>query len=211
MTNSSSGFFEQNPDVIANRLMQKAHNRDGLPEISIGLAFLTLAATRWVRLVFPRGSLPYTAAIWASALGLPALILSSQWIIKKVRRNFLIEKVGFVQMKLVNRKRSFIVVAVAFVIAFAAAFAAYRFRGSAGWVFLGMGIIGGALMVFRVHLLRYAIGGVVLIAMGTLLAFSKVSLALGLTILYGFAGLLAVISGCVMFILFLRQPAEPVE
>jgi hypothetical protein len=61
-------------------------------------------------------------------------------------------------------------------------------------------------MVFRVRLLRYAIGGVIMAVMGILLAFNRVSLPVGLTTLYGFAGLLALLSGCVVFLLFLRQP-----
>jgi hypothetical protein len=81
----------------------------------------------------------------------------------------------------------------------------------AGWVFVGTGIFGGALMVFRIRLLRYRIGGAIMAAIGILLAFSRVSLNLGLTILYCFAGFLALISGSVVFFLFLRQPAEPGE
>jgi hypothetical protein len=50
-----------------------------------------------------------------------------------------------------------------------------------------------------------------LAALGILLAFRGVSLDVGLTILYGFAGLLALISGTVVFILILRQPVEPGE
>jgi hypothetical protein len=69
------------------------------------------------------------------------------------------------------------------------------------------GIIGGALMVFRGHLPRYLIGGVIIAAVGILLAFSRVSFNVGFMILGGIAGLLPVVSGSVVFFLFLRQPA----
>jgi len=81
----------------------------------------------------------------------------------------------------------------------------------AGWVFIGMGIFGAAIMIFRVRLLRYEIGGVILAALGILLAFSRVSLNVGLTILYSFASLFALISGSVVFFLVLRQPSESGE
>jgi len=81
----------------------------------------------------------------------------------------------------------------------------------AGWVFVGMGIFGGAIMIFLVRLTRYLIGGVIMVALGILLALRGISLNEGVTILFGFAGLLALISGSVIFFLILRQPAESGE
>ncbi|MGA3045071.1 MAG: hypothetical protein ABSD67_00485 [Terracidiphilus sp.] len=214
MHDSSSRILEQNPDVIANRLIQKAQHRDGLPEILIGLAFLILAATMWVQLVFPQGSQPYKAAIWVLGLGVPALMLSSQWIIKKVRRKFLIEKVGFVAMKPVNRKRAYIAVSIAFAIAVAAAFAAYLGRGSfppTAWLLAGTGIGGGALMVLAGRLPRFAVGGMLMAATGIVLAFSGVSLELGFAILYGAIGLLLFVSGTTVFLILVCKPAETKE
>jgi hypothetical protein len=137
---------------------------------------------------------------------------------------------GYVKLKLVNRKkvgiRLSIIIGLAFVVAAVVTVAAYKImfatlRGGgvarcgfftpAGWAFVGTGIFGAAIMIFRVRLLRYLIGGFVMTALSILLAFGSVSLNVGLTILYGFAGLLALVSGSVVFILILRQPVEPSE
>ena len=81
----------------------------------------------------------------------------------------------------------------------------------AGWGVVGTGILGGATMIFRVRVLRYLIGGVMMTALGILLAFIRVPLDVGLTILYSFAGLLALVSGCVVFFHVLLQPVETGE
>ncbi len=212
MNEISRHMTDEDPNVIANRLMQKAHNRDGLPEIAIGLCFLTVAFTMWMQVVFHTGSMGYTAGFWSFALLVPAMILGSQWAIKRVRRRFLIEKVGYVQLKPVNRKRSGIVIGIAFVVAIVAAFAA--FKGSfppASFVLAGTGIGGGVLAALSGRLPRYVIGGVIMAATGILVAFSKVSLGAGFMILYGFMGVLSLISGCVVLVLFMRKPAEAGE
>jgi len=43
MNDTSSRLLEETPEQIAGRLMQKAHNQDGLPEIATGLILLTFA------------------------------------------------------------------------------------------------------------------------------------------------------------------------
>jgi hypothetical protein len=160
----------------------------------------------------------------------PIVSLGSQWAIKKVRKRFLIGKTGYVKLKPVNRKRVGIRFAVTFgiscvvgaVVALAmikvviaihkgGSAAMWGLFPPAGWVLVGMGIFGGAMMILRVHLFRYSIGGAVMVALGILLAFSRVSINAGLTILYCYAGLLPIISGSVVFLHFLRQPVESGE
>jgi hypothetical protein len=140
------------------------------------------------------------------------MILGSQWAIKKVRRHFLIEKEGYVEFKPVNRKQSAIVAGIALVIAVLAAIAGYKgaFPPS-GWILAGTGIGGGVLAALSGRLPRYVVGGVVMALTGILVAFSRVSLTVGFTILYGFMGLLSLLSGCVVFLLFMRQPAQARE
>ena len=151
-------------------------------------------------------------------------------MIKNVRKRYLIEKVGYVKLKPVNRKRlgvrlgiilgsSFVIAALAAFVGVKAVIATHRGAGAIhwglfpplNWLILGTGIFGGAMMIFRVRLLRYVIGGVIMAVTGILLAFSKVSLDVGLEILYGFAGLLTLISGCVVFFLFIRKREEAGE
>jgi hypothetical protein len=227
MNESSSRLLEQNPNAIANRLMQKAEYHDGLQEIVVGLIILTFAGMTGLPAVF-KGPFGSKASLWGIILLMQIIGFGSQWAIKKVRQRFLIGKTGYVKLKPVNRKqvgiRLGIIIGLACASAVLAAFAMFKVtiathRGvmhwglfpPSGWAFVGMGIFGGALMAFRVRLPRYEIGGAIMAATGILLAFSKVSLNLGLTILYTYAGLLALISGCVVFSLVLRQPAESGE
>ncbi len=214
MTFSSSRLLEENPDRIANQLIQKAHNRDGLPEIAIGLTFLLVALTMWMQIAYQPGSLTYKIAPLILGLLVPALILSSQWAIKKVRTQFLIGKTGYVKSKPVNRKAAGMVVAIAFVIAVAAVIAAYLGRNSSpptAWFLAGTGIGGGLLLILAGRLPRFVVGGVIMSATGVALAVGGVSLGTGFMILYGIIGLLSLISGCVVLVLFLRQPTEPAQ
>jgi hypothetical protein len=198
MASSSSLLHQEDPNAIAKRLMQKAYNRDGLSEIAAGVFFLTIAGMTGLQVVFKAGSPAYKAAVWGWMLSCATLPLVSQWVIKKIRRRFLIEKVGYVELKPVSRKR----------------FAAYLGRNPfppTAWVLAGTGIGGGVIGALAGRIPRFFIGGGITAATGIALAFSRVSLAAGFTILYGVIGLLSLVSGCVVLLLFLRQPAEQVQ
>jgi hypothetical protein len=207
MNESSPGLMKQSPDALASRLMQKAQNQDGLPEIAIGLVFLTVAVTMWMQVAFHPGSLPYRAASLVLGLLVPALILGSLWAIKQVRRRFLIGKVGYVELKPLNRRRAGMAMGFAFAVAVVAAIAASK--GSfppASWVLAGTGIGGGLLAALSGRIPRFVVGGVVIAVTGLLLAFSRVSLDVGFMILYGSMGVLSLVSGCTVLLLFLRKP-----
>ena len=229
MSEISYNIASKNPDAIANRLMEKVEFHDGLQEIVVGLILLTFAGTTGLPMVF-NGPFSSYASFWGILLLMQVIAFGGQWAIKKVRKRYLAGKVGYVKLKPVNRKRlgirlaitvaiAFVVAAVATVVAYKIVIATIRGEGMvhwglftpAGWVFVGNGIVGGAIMIFRVRLTRYLIGGVMMVALGILLALNGVSLNVGITILYGFAGLLALISGSVVFFLILRQPAESGE
>ena len=64
MPNSSS-FHAADPHAIAARLMQRAHNRDGLPEIAVGLIFLLSAGLIYAWAVLPPASVGFKAAVLA--------------------------------------------------------------------------------------------------------------------------------------------------
>jgi hypothetical protein len=203
-----SSSFDENPDLIARRLLQKAHNRDGLPEIAIGLCFLATAFSMWLQIGFPPGSLPYREAALVLGIFVPALGLGSMWAIKKVRQRFLIEQEGYVKLKPVNRRFRAMVGALAFSIAVAMTLAIYkRALPPASWILAGTGIGGGVLAVYAGRLPRYVVGGVVMALTGIVLAFSRVSLGVGSMILYGSMGILSLVSGCVVLLIFLRRQA----
>lgn len=209
MRDLSSPALDANPDLTARLLLQKAHNRDGLPEIAIGLTFLATAFCMWLQVAYQPGSLPYREAALLLGLLVPALILGSMWAIQKVRRHFLIEQEGYVKLKPVNRKRLTLVV-FAFLVAVAMVVGIYKSElPPASWVLAATGIGGGALAAFSVRVPRFVAGGVIMAAAGILLAFSRVSLEVGYMILYGSMGILSLLSGCVVLLLFLRRSAEP--
>ena len=212
MTETLSRLFEETPEKIAGRLMQKAHNQDGLPEIAIGVVFLALAVLCWLPTAIQPRSPAYIAAICGQALLIPILVLRLQWAIKTVRRKFLIEREGYVESKPANQRHFAIVLVIALAVAVAGVFAAYR--GSfppASWVLGATGIGGGALAAIAGRLPRFVIGGVVMAVTGLVLALSTASLATGFAVLYGLIGALSLISGCVVFVLFMRTPAEAGE
>jgi len=200
---------ERNPDAAAGRLMQRANNRDGLPEIAIGICFLTVAFLVWLEVAFQPGSFAYRASWWGMLLLLSPMIAASPWAIKSVRRRFLIERVGYVELKPVPRKRSILVIVIAFVTAGVTAWAAHRGAlPPASWLLAGIGIAGGLLMAYAGRLPRFVVGGVVMAAVGIALGFSRVTLEIGSLILYGSMGMLSLVSGCVVFLHFMRMPHE---
>lgn len=193
------------PDAAARRLIQRAHNRDGLPEISIGAILFMTAFLIWLEVAYPRGSFAYRASWWGMMLLIMPMIGGSQWAIKWVRRRFLIEKVGYVELKPVSRKLLIVVTCIAFVVAAAMAWAVYlRALPPSGWMVAGIGIAGGLLAAYAGRLPRYVIGGVLMAAEGICLSFSRLSFEMGLLILYGSMGMLSLVSGCLVLLHFLR-------
>jgi hypothetical protein len=230
MNDISQKLADKGPDAIAKRLMQKVEFRDGLQEIWIGITILMWAGLNGLVVAFQHGFLAHKGVISYFMLVMMPLPVLMGLMIKKVRQRFLIDKVGYVKLKPVKRKqlgiRQGITMGLAFIVAALAMFVtlkmviASRNGGGvphwglftpAGWVFVGTGIFAGAIMIFLVRLTRYFIGGVIMAALGILLALNGVSLNVGLTILYGFAGVFALISGSVVFFLILRQPAQEGE
>lgn len=208
MNSMSFGNVEQDPDAAVRRAMQRAHNQDGLPEIVIGVLFLAVATVLWVPEVFPRSA-------WIGPWGLllvSPVIGVSPWIIKKLRRRFLIEKAGYVEFRPVNRKRIGIVFGLAFVIAAVAAVVVSKGAiPPASWFVAGIGIGGGALAAYAGKIPRFVIGGVIMALVGIVVGLSRVSLGMGQAILYGVMGVLSLCSGVFVLIIFLRKRDEGSE
>jgi len=201
--------FSERPDAIANRLMQKAHNRDGLPEIAIGLSFLFLASLIYVQTQLERGSNRDKMVSLALCSLIPLMGFGAPWAVKRVRRQFLIESVGYVQPKPIGVK----LVAVTLVIAVAAAVLVSVISHAQfdGLILACSGVFGGGLAVLSGRSLRFAIGGILVAAAGVLIGLSGTSLEIGFVLLWGFAGILSLLSGCIVLLHFLRQPAGPGE
>jgi hypothetical protein len=145
-------------------------------------------------------------------LGLIPMIGVSPWAIKWMRRRFLIEKVGYVELKPVPRRLLIVVTCIAFAVAAAMAWAVHlRALPPSGWMVAGTGIAWGLLAAYAGRLPRYVVGGVLMAAVGVCLGLSGVSFEMGSLILYGSMGILSLVSGCVVLLHFLRMPDEETD
>ena len=211
MPDSSFTSSLVDPDTVAKRLLQAAHHRDGLPEIAIGLIFLLVSGLTCAQVLLPRESLGFKAAVVAFSFLIPLLCFGSPWGLKWVRSRYLIERWGYVQSQPIGRKQ----IGIPILLGLLMATALFAFvSGNAQpdrWLLAGTGLLGGALAAGCGRLPRFVFGGLLMAATGVLLAFSGVSLQIGFAILFGFQGLLALISGAVVFLRFLREPLEPGE
>ncbi|HTQ53102.1 MAG TPA: hypothetical protein VMI94_01505 [Bryobacteraceae bacterium] len=211
MTSSSSCPPVGDPNAIAKRLIQRAHNRDGLPEIAMGLSFLVVGILSYALVLLPRDSIGFKAAVVGLALLIPVLGMGSPWALKWVRRRYLIERVGYVEPKPICRKQIGAGIAVAVVAATLLFGVVTQSSNPDRWVLAGTGLFGGALAAWAGQLPRFVIGGVLMAATGMVVAFAGVSLEIGFAVIFGFQGLLALISGGMVFLRFIRQPIEPGE
>lgn len=211
MRNSSSLAGPADPNAIARRLMQRAHNRDGLPEIAVGLYFLLASALIYAQVVLPRQSIGFIAAVLTFSLLFPVVCIGSPWALKWVRRRYLIERVGYVEYKPIGRRQIGFGIVLAALAVLALFGVVPRLSQPDRWLLAGTGLFGGALMAWCGRLPRFVIGGVVMAATGVFVAFAGVSLQIGFTMLFGFQGLVTLVSGCVVFLRFIRQPIETGE
>jgi hypothetical protein len=211
MTSSSSCPPARDPDAIAKRLLQRAHTRDGLPEIAVGLSFLVYGALSYAQILLPRESIGFKAAVLGLALLIPVLCIGTPWALKWARRRYLIERVGYVESKPICRRQISIVIAVAVVAAVLLFGVVTQFSRPDRWLLAGTGLLGGAVAALGGQLPRFFIGGMLMAATGITLAFSGVSLQIGFAVLFGSQGVLALVSGAVVLLRFIRQPAEAGE
>lgn len=211
MQNASSLAGSSDPNAVARQLMQRAYNRDGLPEIAVGLIFLLVSGLIYARDVLPRGSMGFKLAVLAFALLLPFLIFGSPWALEWVRRRYLMERVGYVQHKPIGRRWIGLVIVLAALLALALSEVLTRLLLPDRWLLAATGLLGGALIAWCGRLPRFLIEGVVMAATGVFLAFAGVSLEIGSTMLLGFQGLVTLVSGGVVFLRFIRQPMETGE
>lgn len=199
------------PNILARQLIQRAHNRDGLPEIVLGLGFLLVAGLTYAQVMLPRESMGFKAAVLTLATVFPLLCFGSPWVLRWVRRRYLIGRLGYVQPKPISRKDIGMGVTVAVLMIVALFGIVPRLSQPNRWILAGTGLFGGALAAFSGQLPRFVIGGLLMAATGIGVALSGVSLEAGFAILFGFPGILAVISGVVVFVRFVRGPIDPGE
>jgi|ERR1035437_2799906 hypothetical protein len=212
MQDTSSSFLQGTPDAIASRLMQKAHLRDGLPEILVGLLFLLAAGFNFMSASLPRASTGLKIAFLADIGLFVVLSVGTFWLLKWVRRQFLVEREGYVRQKTNRPKLARILVGgliVFFLVLYAALF--MRLPNMDNWVLAGTGLYVGAIWAFIGRSRRFVVSGLLDAVTGIALAFARISVENRLGILFTVMGIVALLSGCVVFVRFIRQPREAGE
>ena len=202
---------ETNPSAVARRLMQQAHNRDGLPEIFVGIGLLIGSGMSWSDLL-PHHSLERQITSFASTLGVVVYCLLAGPLLKWLRNRYLIEKVGYVQLGTDRRKTSLaVVVAIAVAAAVALAFLAIHPAESTKWLIALCGLMMGLFHVIVGRATRFIVNGVITVIAGFALAWSSLSLAMSLAIFFDLVGTLELITGSIVLLRFLRQPVQEGE
>ncbi len=201
----------EDPGSLARRLMQRAHNRDGLPEIAIG-AFLLLVSAIQLGLFYARQKpllqvalgLAMVAAIVPGGLVMPQ-------IIKWLRRRFLVAREGYFESRMSPAKR--IGIGAGFAMGAAVAFSAmmavkHGIVPPDRWLLAGTGFFAGVLTPLCGQSTRFVVEGLLMAAAGVAIGFSGVSLTAGFALLFGFMGAVSLVSGLAALKHFMRQTAE---
>lgn len=204
--NLSIPAAETNPSAVAMRLMQQAQNRDGLPEIFVGIGLLIGSGMSWSDLLPPH-SLERQITLCTSTLGVMVCCLFAGRLLKWLRNRYLIEKVGYVQLRTDRRKTSLAVVvaiAVAAVVALAA-LATHSAEPTKLLIAL-CGLMMGVFQFIVGRTTRFIVNGAITFIAGLALTWSSLSFALSFAIFFDFVGTLELITGSVVLLRFLRQP-----
>jgi hypothetical protein len=192
------------PDVLAKRLLQRAHNRDGLPELVAGLIFLLTSGLIYALEVLPKGTLRFRAAVLSFAFLLPVFTIGARPFVNWIRNRYLTERWGYVGYQPVPRTlRAFL--APGLVALTAIAIMALVLPSPGNWFIAATGIACGALLAAAGRLPRFVVGGIVTAAAGICLAYSGVSFPAGMAALFAIQGAGGTVSGAVTFCRFVAE------
>jgi hypothetical protein len=214
--NSSFESLPKNPDAAARHLLQRAHNQDGLPEIAVGLFSFFVAGMNYGLAVLSPGTLPYKADALCQAIVIPfmgvVLCLPSTWA--WIRRRFPAEKFGYVRREPMGKRKVGIQVALFLGVAVLALVTIPHLPKSGAWEHwlpALTGVFGGALAAFSGGSLRFVLGGLLMAGAGILVSFQGLPLEMGFAVFFGFVGVLALVSGAIVFSQFMRRVGEDDE
>jgi hypothetical protein len=207
MNDLSSNIAASDPTRIAGRLMQKAHNRDGLPEICAGVFLMVTAAGIFAPRILPHNKLG-AAVLFVMLLVLMLTCFALPRAPKWLRKRFLLAQVGYVKPKAIPRRlKNYLGFAIGIPVALLVVYFAHDGR----WLLAAAAILWGGITVTFGRSLRYWVTAVVAVSAGVWLAFTNIELGLGFAILWGGLGLVTLTSGSFVLLRFLRQSREDDE
>jgi hypothetical protein len=213
MTDISSQSMSgvEDPGRLACRLMQHAHNRDGLPEIVVGALSLLVSALMTGLLYTRHGSILQEALALVMAVLIPAMGLAGPGIIKWLRRRYLMARAGYFESRPSRARGVQIAVGIASGIAAALGAVIVARHGMMPpnrWLLAGTGVFGGLAMALCGRSTRFAVGGLLMALAGVSIGFSGVSLTAGFALFFGSTGAMALVSGVVILLQFMRETTE---
>jgi hypothetical protein len=210
------------PDTLARRMMQDAHLRDGLPEIVAGGILLLAAAQSYTMATLLYGNLlvlkRILLLIWTvlvialtfSTCSIPGAP-GTGWLLRWLRRRYLISRSGYVKPKSKWNKSQLAVfggiglmVAAALLLARREVAPPLLDRG----LFIAIGVFVGGIETLVGRHPRFRAMGLLTVACGILVGFSRLPLQLRFAVFYAFTGAMALISGAIVLARFLRANAE---
>jgi len=204
------------PQALARDMIQRVHNRDGLPEIYIGVNLLVFSAVNWLNGLMAK-SMEHIAIVFGAMIIGIVMSIGSGWAIKGIRNRCLLARTGFVAVK-ANRSRRGPLIGLAFGVAVASVvlmrflvMGKVPFAVSDRWLLVVMGLGMGALQPIAGKQLRFYFTGALAAATGIALAFTSFSLDFSIAIFFDVVGTVALISGVVALHRFLREPIDAGE
>ncbi|MFZ0301487.1 MAG: hypothetical protein WAL75_02330 [Terracidiphilus sp.] len=200
------------PDRLAGRLIQRAWNRDGLPEIAIGLFFLLLSADFAAQLLLEKKWPVIRTTPVATFLIFPLTFLMP-YAVKWARNRYLIKRTGYVEVKaptVTGRVRMAAIATIIAIVAVIAVVAAIQGLAplSSRWILAGAGVFCGVLLPISGRELRFVFSGASIAVTGILLRIYDAGFGIGWMILYGVGGAITVVSGTVVLLRFLSHSRE---
>ncbi len=210
------------PDALARRMMQDTHLRDGLPEIVVGGILLLVAAQSYTMAVLLHGGLLVLKRIlilvWTllvialtfSSFSIPGAT-GTGWLLRWLRRRYLISRSGYVKPRSEWNKRQLallggigLLVATALLLVRREVAPPLFDRG----LFIAIGVFVGGIEALVGRHPRFRAMGLLTVACGILVGFSRLPLQLRFAVFYAFTGAMALISGAIVLARFLRANAE---
>jgi hypothetical protein len=197
-----------NPDTLARRMVQCAHNRDGLPEILAGVVFLFASGMCWPDVLFGGRAQQLLGLVFTALVCIMCGITS--WLIRALRQRYLLPWVGYVQLRPLPRSRKVLAFVVALITAIVFTFLVRKveLRDLKSWLLPIDGIFVGGFQFIVGQLPRFWITGTLAICAGIGLAFTSWPFELCMALFFLFAAIIELTAGTITLLRLLHQRNE---
>jgi hypothetical protein len=197
-----------NPDALARKMMQCAHNRDGLPEMVMGIGLLAGSGMCWPDVLF-KGK-PQQA--WGLAFsGLVCLICAmGNWLIKSLRQRYLLPWIGYVELRPYPRRKKVLaaVIALSTAIGLGAMALKVELNDVKMWLLPAVGIMFGGFTAIVGRLPRFWITGGLAFCLGIALPLTHMEFELCMALFFLIMGIVELFTGAIVLVRLLHHRHE---